>query len=381
MKIEEIVRETKAYYCLECGKCTGSCPISRRSRDFSPRFNVERALFGFGDEILHDNNIWTCLSCGICEDRCASGVEYIDFIRLIREEAVKAGERGRCAHAGILFSLMRLMTREEIRQNRLKWVSSDLKVSKRGEILYFVGCLPYFDVVFKRIELRSVDIARNTVAILNKLGISPVLMENERCCGHDLLWTGDIENFERLARLNIEMIKNTGAKKVIFSCPECYRTLKLDYPSYVGDMDFEMLHISEFLAEKIEKGELKLENEAITGLKVTYHDPCRLGRHLGVYDAPRYVMHSIKGVEVVEMERSRDSAVCCGTSAWTNCDMLSEEMQMERIKEARATNADTLITACPKCMIHFRCGMSRRGQEKIEVRDFVELVAKAMGIE
>ncbi|MDD2777363.1 MAG: (Fe-S)-binding protein [Methanocellales archaeon] len=376
MSLENIVNETKAYYCLECGKCTGSCPISRVNKGYSPRLTVEKALLGFDKELLADGGIWSCMTCNLCKDRCPSNVDYTKFIRYARAEALKTGYTGNCTHGGVLSSLMRIMGNPNLKQDRLGWVSDNLKISEKGDILYFTGCLPYFETLFKDIGVNSLDIARSTVKILNRIGIKPVVMPDERCCGHDLFWTGDLENFEKIAKLNVGLIRGTGAKKVIFSCPECYRTFKQDYSEYV-DMDFELVHISEFLAEKIDEGKIdfgSLEED------VTYQDPCRLGRHLGVYDPPRKVISSIQGIGLIEMEHSRERSICCGTSTWTNCDRFSEQIQKERLKEAKAA-ADTLITACPKCQIHLSCAMkSKTPIDEVKIKDFSVLVASAMGL-
>jgi Fe-S oxidoreductase len=212
------------------------------------------------------------------------------------------------------------------------------------------------------------------------LGIEPKLLPNEKCCGHDALWTGDIETFKKLAEHNATQIKEAGVKKIIFSCPEGYRTFKLDYPNQGFDVGCELQHISEFLAERIEKDGLKF-NEVKK--RVTYQDPCRLGRHVGVYDAPRKVLESIPGIELVEMRHSGVESICCGTSAFTNCDSYSNMLRNERLSEAVETGADVLITACPKCQTHFRCAMMDKGEEhrptpKIETMDLVNLVANAI---
>lgn len=330
---------------------------------------VERVLLGFSDEIQSDMRIWSCLACYKCKEMCTFGVEYPEFIRNIRREALKIGESGICAHSE-LFSLMKLFTNEKP-QKRLNW-TSDLEISKKGDILYFTGCLPYFDILFSPLKVDTLDIARSTVKILNKLGISPVVMPNEVCCGHDLLWNGD-DMAEKLASINVRNIEDTGAKKVIFSCPECYRTFKLDYPEFV-DFDFELMHISEFLSEKIDKIELSPVKE-----KVTYHDPCRLGRHLGIYDAPRVILEEA-AKDFVELPSNRENSLCCGTSGWTNCDMLSEQIREERLGECMNVNANTLITSCPKCLIHFTCHMSNREEYNIKAIPFEVLAAKAMEV-
>jgi Fe-S oxidoreductase len=374
LTIKEIINKTKAYYCLECGRCTGSCPVARIDRAYSPRLVVERALMGFESEVVADKGLWSCITCDICNSRCPSGVDYTGFIKAARANATKIGNRGICTHGGVISSLMHIMTNPNLRQDRLWWVGEDLKISPKGEILYFVGCLPYFETIFKDIKSNSLSIAISVIKIFNQLGIAPVVMNDERCCGHDLLWTGDVENFEKLAKLNIDLIQKTGAKKVVTSCAECYRTLKLDYPEYVGGLDFEVVHISEFLAELIDKGEVEFNR---LEEKITYHDPCRLGRHLGVYDSPRKVIGSIPGIKFAEMERNKSNSACCGTSAWINCDMFSEEMRRERLEEAKATGADTLITACPKCQIHFNCTLSNDDMG-IKIKDITNLIAEAI---
>jgi Fe-S oxidoreductase len=214
------------------------------------------------------------------------------------------------------------------------------------------------------------------------LGIEPVLLEDEKCCGHDLLWTGDTRGFKELAEHNAAMIKKAGVKKIVFSCAECYRTFKEDYPKHVS-IDCELQHISELLSDSMDKEGLRL-NEVKK--KVTYHDPCRLGRHLGIYEPPRNVLQAIPGIELVEMDRNREESLCCATSAFTNCDACSKQIRVERLLEAKSTGAEVLITSCPKCQIHFKCAMVSKGKEKgpdveIPVMDLAEFVASALGAE
>jgi heterodisulfide reductase subunit D len=376
--VSEAIKRTKAYFCLDCGKCTSNCPIALRNPDYSPRRVIGRAVLGSSEELLKSNLLWECLTCKMCNERCPSDVNYSEFIRDVRAEASKIGQEGECSHGGALQSLMRIMTSPNLKQNRLDWISRDLKVSKQGEYLYFVGCLPYFDAFFTELDLNTVSIAKGTVKLLNYLGIEPVVMKDERCCGHDLLWTGDIENFKRLAQHNKTEIEKTGAKKVIVSCPEGYTTLKVDYPKYVGDLGVEVIHISELLADNLTDNKLKFKK---VRKKVTYQDPCRLGRYSGIYEQPREVMEAIEGLQLNEMAKSGHSAVCCGTSAWINCSSVSKQIQIDRLKEAKSTRADYLVTACPKCQIHFICSMKDENTPKdarIKVIDFATLIANSL---
>jgi len=381
LNLGDIIQETKAYYCLECGKCTSVCPVARYDPSFSPRAIIEDALLGFEDELVFNQKLFSCLTCYTCQQLCPADVDFPMFIQKARAIAQDNGQHGIYAHSGQLQSLARLMTSPSIKQRRLEWLSDRYRISDDSDVLFWVGCTPYFEPIFEDIEFRALDITEASLKILNFLGIEPKLLPDEKCCGHDVLWTGDVETFKKLAEHNTKLIKEAGVKKIIFSCPEGYRTFKLDYPNYGFDVDCELQHISEFLAEKIEKGEAKFNR---IEKKVTYQDPCRLGRHLGVYDAPRKVLESIPGIEFVEMLHNRKDSICCGTSAFTNCDSYSNMIRTGRLSEATSTGAQTLITSCPKCQTHFRCAMVDKGEEKrptsqIEVLDLVNLVANAMG--
>jgi heterodisulfide reductase subunit D len=379
LNLEDIIQETKTYYCLECGKCTSVCPVARYDPAFSPRQMIENALLGFGDELLFDKELFSCLTCYTCQQKCPSDIDFPVFVRKARSLAQDNGQHGVCAHSGQLQSLARLMTSPVIKQRRLEWLSKEYRVSEKSDVLFWVGCAPYFAPIFEDIEFNALDITKASLKALNSLGIEPKLLTNEKCCGHDALWTGDIETFKKLAEHNAAQIKEAGVKKIVFSCPEGYRTFKLDYPNYV-DLGCEVQHISEFLAEKIGQNGVKFKE---IKKKVTYQDPCRLGRHLGVYDAPRKVLESIPGIELVEMRHSGLESICCGTSAWTNCDSYSNMLRAERLCEATETGAELLITACPKCQTHFRCAMVDKGEEhrsisKIETMDLANLVANAI---
>jgi len=379
VNLEDIVQETKTYYCLECGKCTSVCPVARYDPSFSPRRMIENALLGFGDELLLDKELFSCLTCYTCQQKCPSDIDFPVFVRKARNLAQNNGQHGVCAHSGQLQSLARLMTSPAIKQNRLEWLSKEYRVSENSDVLLWVGCAPYFAPIFEGVEFNALDITKANLKTLNMLGIEPKLLPNEKCCGHDALWTGDIETFKKLAEYNAAQIKEAGVRNIVFSCPEGYRTFKLDYPNYV-DLGCEVQHISEFLAEKIEQNGVKFKE---IKKKVTYQDPCRLGRHLGVYEAPRKVLKSIPGIELVEMAHSGLESICCGTSAFTNCDSYSNMLRAERLCEAAETGAELLITACPKCQTHFRCAMTDKGKEhrstpKIEIMDWANLVANAI---
>ena len=375
-EISDIVTLTGAYSCLDCGKCTVVCPVSRYDTSYSPRRVVNNAIYGQEVGVIGDGQLWSCITCSMCEERCQSGVKYTELIKSLRSKAHEAGCSGECTHGGALQSLMHIMTSPNLQQNRLGWVDKNLKTATESDVLYWVGCQPYFDVIFSDLMVKTIDTAKGAVKLLNSLDITPALLPNERCCGHDLLWSGDVEHFLKLAEHNLEEIKKSKAKKVVATCPEGYITLKYEYPHYFGSLDFEVVHISQLLADAISEGRLKFRRFK---QKVTYHDPCRLGRFSGIFDAPRAIISAIPGLELQEMPRNRVNALCCGTQAWINCGSVNKQIQEDRLREAASTGADILLTSCPKCQIHFRCALNdgRLGEElNIRIEDVVSLAAK-----
>jgi len=380
-RAQQAMSDTRALFCLECGKCTANCPISRHDGGYSPRRIMGMALTGENGELAADGSQWSCLACGMCEPRCPANVSFSNLLQQVRAETLPEKKSWpSCTHGGTLHSLMRKMTAPEMEQNRLQWVGDDLEIAETGDVLLFVGCAPYYNAYFKYLEVDTLDSTRSAIKILNHVGIKPVLLSDERCCGHDLLWVGDRENYEALGALNIEAIKASGAKQIITACAECYRTLKLDYPRDFGPQPWSVQHISEFIAEKVEAGEIKFADRE-TEQVMTYQDPCRLGRHSGVYEEPRAVLQEIPGLELVEMDRNREGSLCCGTSSWINCDITSKKIQAARLTSAKATGAETLVTTCPKCHIHFKCALQDGLLAKtaaIEIKDLAVITAEAM---
>lgn len=366
--ISEMIDTTKTYYCLDCGVCTSSCPVARVFPDFSPRQIIERSLYEL--EEPSDETIWNCLTCAQCSVRCPANIDFPEFIRLMRDEAHSLGFDGTPAHNGMLQTIMSIQTKN-VQQNRLSWVE-DGKIAETGDVFYFVGCRPYFDVIFRDIDAGSLKAPQNVLKILNTCGVTPVVSNNERCCGHDALWNGNEERFKALAQLNIDLIRSSGARQVVFSCPEGYHTFKNYYPKYFDKLEFEPVHILDFLAGKIEEGAVRFSES--DPKQVTYHDPCRLGRIAGIFDSPRKLLQAIPGIELKEMPRSRENGACCGTSGWMNCSSCSKEIQRQRLGEAAATGASALVTACPKCQIHFRCAKAAYNLE-IEITDLYDLAA------
>jgi len=384
--VKSLIEDTGAFDCVECGKCTTVCPVAKFDTEFAPRAIVLRAMEGIVDNISTDRDIWTCITCEQCNVMCPYKVDYTGFIRGMREEATTVGAAPLCSKGGLIHAAQRIMANSDLKQNRLMWVKEDMKVADKGEVFYFVGCLPHYDAIFRDREgLSMTSICESAVRLMNKAGVVPIVSNDEKCCGHDLNWTGDESNFEKLMDHNMKLIKASGAKKVVFTCPECYRTFNMDYSDLIGELGFETQHIADYLKELIDSGQLKVDHVKGEPFRFTYHDSCRLGRHSGVYDSPRELAAAMTGCEFVEMPNTRDKAVCCGVAGWANCNTNAKRMQVDRIIEAKKTGADRMLLFCPKCQIHLRCAV----QDKVHVdkalvdvviEDFTVAMARIMGL-
>jgi len=359
-KLAEIVRRTSAYFCIDCSKCTGSCPVGKVGSVYSPRGLVQHLMLDGRDP--SETELWRCLTCGLCRERCPSDVDFPGFIQSLREIALDGGSRPQNTHGGVMQELMHLMAGRGIHQKRTGWlpdwveVLEEDKEEDKSEDVYFVGCAPYYDIVFEGFHLDLKATHEGALHLLREYGVTPAVMANECCCGHDALWAGDRRLFEKLAKRNVELFRRAGAKRVFVSCPEGYYTFTHDYATYLGGLDIEFVNTLKFLAD---------ESPVLSGIdgevRVTYHDSCRMGRFSRLYEEPRKIIGSVGGVSLCEMEFSREQAPCCGSNLWVACDSVSKKMQYELLDAARATGCEVLLTACDKCRIHLACAQMENG--------------------
>jgi Fe-S oxidoreductase len=374
----EIAKETNAWACYDCGKCTATCPITRSGAAYSPRRHVLATNLRHRAEVEEDESLPACLTCKLCDSRCPAEVDYTELVMRLREIAFSEKQAPECPHGGALQSVMRMMAKGGTQQNRLEWLTDDLKTDpEKGEVFFWTGCAMYYDAFFPEFESAALDGIRASIKLLNAGGVTPVVSPNEQCCGHDLLWNGDKKNFDRLAERNVQLVKDSGATIIVTSCAECLRAWKRDYVPFMAGISFHILHITEWMGENKDKFSFPPNGTQ----KVTFQDPCRLGRHLGIYDPPREALAAVPGVELTEMRRSGSKAACCAGGTWSNCDRFAKQIQVDRLREARATGAEILVTACPKCQIHFRCAMKdpNIGDEiTIEMKDIAEIIVEAL---
>jgi heterodisulfide reductase subunit D len=310
----------------------------RRVSKTSPRSSIYNSnVYG-----LETKDLWTCLTCGLCPQECPQQVDFLAFVREQRDGKKPLD----IAHQGVFTEFSEL-------SSKIDGTKPEKSDSKYG---YFPGCVDTLGLFLHDVKTDFGEITASSLKLLEKLGIKPQVM-NMKCCGHDVLWQGKKDVFKRLKNYNKNYIKESGIDTLITSCAECYRTFSKDY-----DLGIKVLHISELL----DKLGLKINAD------VTYHDPCRLGRHMGVYDAPRMALTE-NGAKLKEMVHSREKALCCGVSSFMNCNEQTKALRVIRMDEALATGASTLITTCPKCLAHFNCLKNEKEPEKKYDFDVVDL--------
>ena len=363
--------------CYQCGKCDVVCPWNR-VRDFSIRKLVREASLGLSEIGLDD--IWRCTTCGTCPSQCPRGVGQIEVSVAVRRIATSYGEfagSARKARAAGMSLASEGNPLSQERNRRDGWANGlGVKPFAEGmELLFFVGCYGSFD---PRIRKVSAAVAK----ILRRAGVDfGILGNDESCCGESIRKAGNEEVFRALAKANIKAFIDRGVKRILVSSPHCYHAFKRDYSEFM--VHFEVVHLSELVAELVADGRLKPTRPL--GKKVTYHDPCYLGRHNGIYDQPRSVLGKVPGLELVEMRDSRQNSLCCGGGGgriWMETPK-SERFADLRLAQARETGASMLVTSCPYCISNFEDSrLSVAGGDALEVKDLAEVVADSLdGVE
>ena len=359
--------------CYQCGLCDTVCPWNR-VRNFSMRKIVREATFGLTD--IESEDIWRCTTCGKCPQVCPRDVKQIESGVALRRIATEYGVFPHAVQPIRRVSASLSAEGNPLNEDRAKradWAKGlPVKRFTEGmEILYSPGCYLSYDP-------RGKKIARAAVEILNKAGVDfGILGTEESCCGESIRKTGDEAVFKQLARQNIRAFVDNGVKKILVSSPHCYHSFKNEYPEFM--VHFEVVHISQFIFQLIAEGRLKLSKEY--GKTVTYHDPCYLGRHNGVYDEPREALKKIPGLELGEMAESRKNSFCCGGGGgriWMETPR-GERFADLRLGQAVDLGAQVLATSCPYCITNFEDSrLNRKDSDVIEIKDVTEIIREAI---
>jgi len=356
--------------CFQCGLCDAVCPWNK-VRPFSMRKLIREAAFGLTE--IEGEDLWRCTTCGTCPAQCPRGVKQIDVSVALRRVATEyevfpaSVKSARTARASLISEGNPL---QGDRKKRSEWAKgiSVKPFTDDMEALYFVGCYLSYDPRMKKVAVATAN-------ILNKAGVKfGILGDKESCCGESIRKTGSEEVFKNLAKQNIKTFIDAGVKKIIVSSPHCYHTFKNEYPEFM--VNFEVVHMSQYVLELINEGRLELSNEYEN--KVTFHDPCYLGRHNDVYDEPRDLLNKVKGLELIEMENSGKNSLCCGGGGgriWMDTPQ-KERFSDIRLKQAKAVGATVLATSCPYCITNFEeSRLNLEYEDILEVRDIVEIIS------
>jgi Fe-S oxidoreductase len=335
---------------------------------------IREATFGLTD--IESEDLWRCTTCGKCPQQCPRGVKQIEsgvaLRRIASENDVFPGPIApiRTVSVGLMGEGNPF---NEERSKRADWAEGlSVNTFKEGmEVLYFSCCYLSYAPRLKKVAAATVD-------ILKKAGVKfGILGAKESCCGESIRKTGNEELFKKLAKDNIKTFIDNGVKKILVSSPHSYHTFKNEYPEFM--VNFEVVHISQYLHELISSGRLKLTKEYAK--KVTYHDPCYAGRHNGIFDEPRTVLKGISGLELLEMPDSRENSLCCGGGGgriWVETPK-SERFSDLRLEQAIRVGAEVLATSCPYCITNFEDSrLSLDDPEVLEIRDITEIIQELL---
>ncbi|RLC20323.1 MAG: (Fe-S)-binding protein [Deltaproteobacteria bacterium] len=377
--------------CTGCSFCVDVCPAVLAAGDgrLSGEYRINelrrimRSRTGFLQKFLgrkaptreqlkpFSDNVFACTLCGRCQQICPSGIRLKDLWVSLRQDMVHSQAYPKridminenLAESHNVF--------DEDNEERAEWVEDMPAAPDHGyikdqaDVVYFTGCVSSYYPMVQTIPIALVQIL--TVAHVD----FTLLGEEEWCCGFPLLGAGLRDQARDLIQHNIEAVRAKGARKVIFSCPSCYQMWQEHYPK-----EFEIYHITQFVNELLASGQLAFNDLSLT---VTYHDPCDLGRGTGEYEAPRQVIRSIPGVELVEMAHNRENCLCCGGGG--NLEMidpgLSADIAKIKIDEAMQTGTQVIVTACQQC-VRTMTTYAKRNKIPIKIMDITQLIHKAM---
>ena len=376
-KVTKVANAESMGWCYQCGQCIPTCPVDNVG-EYGPR-KIFRNL-QIGIDLFDSDDLWKCTTCMNCLRVCPKEVDMIKIMPAIREEAVLEGKVPDELQQAFTNTFEYGNPLGEAQRKRADWVQTagvpvpimkDIK--KPVDLLWFVECYPSYH---QRGKEASVALAK----ILNQLQVDfGILGIEEKCSCDSQRLAGEKGLFEEFAEQNIKTFNKYKFNKILVTDPHALNGLRKEYPKYGGE--YEVIHYTTFLAPLLDK--LNLKNKL--NYKVTFHDPCYLGRHNGEYEAPRKILNALPGLEFVEMGRCKEQSYCCGGGGggmWLDgfmADHVNERLSENRVREAVGTGADTLVVCCPYEVSRFEDAVKSTGNEgKLAVKDIAELIVEAM---
>tara|TARA_Y100001936_G_scaffold127241_1_gene124594 strand:- start:8784 stop:11573 length:2790 start_codon:yes stop_codon:yes gene_type:complete len=352
--------------CYGCDLCDDACPVR---------------LFNAGDKLNIIYNTWnneddgvplySCLTCTACTNACPQLVDYDSYVDIRRNLIVGGPPAAEIPHT----VLQAVLAAEAEEDADIEFIPVE-EYPIDSSVGYYPGCVDYIDqeMIFSHVNEGEMNLGETTSAaftIFEEMGKDVTYLGRDflKCCGHDQKWQGMTEVFEKLKAYNQKKLGESGIDTLVTSCAECFRTFAMDY-----ELDeMKVMHTTEYLIENGFEMDLAT-NEDVT---VTYHDPCRLGRQMNIYDEPRDLVKAVDGVDLVEMEHTGEDALCCGVSSMMSCNENSRALRLQRFDEVKATGAEIMLTSCPKCVSHFEC-LKFEGDPRhdFEILDVVSFLAR-----
>jgi Fe-S oxidoreductase len=377
MKIDPktFVQDYHLNVCIQCGMCTGGCPVKFRSPLNMRRLVRETSLTADPASLFKRPELWACTTCSTCSLRCPAGVKNVELIMGIRNFLANQGEVPSPIRDALENTLLQGNPWGRFRDRRADW-AKDLGVKVLGEAasdtLLYVGCAPSYDP-------RVQNVSTALVKIFQKADLDfGILGKKESCCGNEIKRMGEQALFKKLSKDNTNLFKKSGIKRIITLSPHCFNAFKNEYP----DLAVPVQHYTQVLADLMETGKIKMSKAS--DVSVTYQDPCFLGKQNLVFDEPRKVLTSIPGLKFAEMERTRQRSLCCeggGGRMWAEGSTEGTRNGEIRIKEALALGARVMATSCPFCLLTLEDAVKISGlASEIIVKDIAELVVEAMEI-
>jgi Fe-S oxidoreductase len=372
----DFVQEYTLLECIQCGRCTGGCPVSMKT-DLNIRGIIYEALIEDSIEVNGLDVLWDCTNCLTCTTRCPKDIHPADVIIGLRGYIV---EEGKGVPPRVRDALMSAFTRGNTlgfpTEDREQW-AEDLDFEVKNvldtgdtDLLFYVGCTPAYDP-----RIQPITRALATVFQRAELDFGTMGMD-EMCCGNEIKRIGESEGFESMVEEYHEMFQEFQARRMVTASPHCYNTFKNEY----GAMPFPVQHYSQLLIELLDQGKLTFSNEVRK--RVTYHDPCFLGKHNDIYNEPRHILQSIPGLEFEDLDRSRERSVCCeggGGRMWAEGTNIEERLAHQRVRDAVEMGAEVLAVACPFCLLTLEDAVKiLELEDRIQVMDIMELVAEAV---
>ena len=359
--------------CVQCGTCSATCPTAY-AMDYSPRQLWRMVQLGMRDEVLNSQTFWLCTTCKACQVRCSQGIDLMNVMIALKEYAfsndINVPEEIKAF--GETISVSYNISGDD-NHNRQIWSHNLGRIPpgveprrERAEVLYFIGCVSSF-------YPRGYGIPQSLVRIMDRVQTEfTTVGGDEWCCGYPLYIAGMTDQMVKFARHNVEQARAIGAKKVVFTCPSCYYAWAALYPEFVDLSGIQLQHASEFLADLLVRDRVPL---GPVEQRVTYHDPCDLGRKSEVYDAPREVLARIPGLEFCEMSASRENALCCGGGG--DVEVADQDVPIgvaaRRLAQVQATGAKYVVSACQQCKRTLQDG-ARQNRIRVRAMDLTELV-------